>query len=346
MNKIISEALAFNDVLLVPQFSPVVSRQQVLTSSKFSKNVVLGIPIVSANMDTITESSMAIALAQVGGLGIIHRFLSIPDQVHQVATVVAKNYPVGAAVGATGDFLERARALVDSGVSVLVLDIAHGHSVVGLRAIEQLKKLVPVDIVAGNVATYQGALDLKNAGADGVKVGIGNGNRCKTREVSGCGVPQLTALLEVSRALGQDVPFISDGGITCSGDITKALAAGASSVMIGRLFAGTHEVPVAPTYKSGFAGVYPAVIYRGMASRPAMVDKATKLTEPISKATAEGISGYVETQGPVKPIIEDLVSGLRSGMSYCGVVSVLALQVEAQFVKITVAGREESGVRP
>jgi len=465
----IPEGLTFDDVLLLPAKSAVLPTQ-VDTRTRFTRNISLNIPIVSAAMDTVTESRLAIALAQQGGIGIMHRTMSIVQQASEIDKVkrsesgmivdpvtirpdsriadaleimkrykisgvpVTRNgklvgiltnrdlrfesrfdlpveevmtkknlitvpvgttlddaeeilhrhrvekllvvddefnlkglitvkdiqkrikYPnaakdahgrlrVGAAVGATGDFLERAQELVKAKVDVIVVDTAHGHSSRVLDAVRVLKaKLPEVDLVAGNVATAEGACDLIQLGVDGVKVGIGPGSICTTRVVTGAGVPQITAIAECARVGRQaGVPVVADGGIKFSGDISKAIAAGASSVMIGSLFAGTEESPgetilfQGRTFKS----------YRGMGSIAAMAAGSGERygqEGEVSKLVPEGIEGRVPYKGLLAEMVTQLVGGLRSGMGYCGCPTIEELQQRARFVRITSAGLRESHV--
>lgn len=336
------EALTFNDVLLVPKFSTIRSRKLVDTSTQFSRNINLKIPIVSSNMDTITEAPMAIAMATLGGLGIIHRFLTIEEQVAQVAKVKAKGLLVGAAIG-VNDYMQRVEALLGAGVDVLVLDVAHGHSLYVIDAISTIKNKWPhAELVAGNVATLQGTLDLIVAGADGVKIGVGPGTICSTRLVTGCGVPQLSAILD---SKGSSVPLIADGGIKNSGDVTKALAGGASCVMLGSLLAGTDECPGYITSRMG----HKYKVYRGMASLPATISKQQKegtfTEEGIEDIVPEGVETSVPYKGKVEDVVNQLVGGLRSGMTYCGVTTIPKLAEEAEFIRITSAGWAESLAR-
>ena len=231
--------LTFDDVLLVPRRSSIRSRQDVSLKTKLTKKIKINLPILAANMDTVCEQEMALALARLGGVGILHRFLTVEAQAEMVENVKHENseYVVGAAIGTDHDAIVRSKALVDSGVDVLVLDIAHGHAEHAIDALKQLKDSFPdTDVIAGNVATQAGAEDLYEAGADAIKVGVGPGGVCTTRLVAGVGVPQLTAIFSASVV---PIPVIADGGITSSGDIAKAIAAGADSVMIGSMFAGT-----------------------------------------------------------------------------------------------------------
>ncbi len=470
----IPEGLTFDDVLLVPNKSAILPTQ-VDTRTRVTRNITLNIPIVSAAMDTVTESRLAIALAQQGGIGIVHRSMSIAQQAMEVdkvkrsesgmivdpVTIGPKNriadaleimkkykisgvpvtqkgklvgiltnrdlrfedrfdlpvedvmtkenlvtvaigttleeaegilhkhrvekllvvdkdynlrglitvkdiqkkikYPnackdeqgrlrVGAALGATGDYLERAAELVKAKVDLLVVDTAHGHSTRVLDAVQNLKDKFPnVDLVAGNVATFNGACDLIQLGVDGVKVGIGPGSICTTRVVTGAGVPQITAIAECARAASKaGVPVIADGGIKFSGDVSKAIAAGASAVMLGSLFAGTEESPgetvlyQGRTFKS----------YRGMGSIAAMTagsgDRYSQEREvargEISKLVPEGIEGRVPYKGLLEDLVAQLVGGLRSGMGYCGCINIEELQQRGRFVRITSAGLRESHV--
>jgi IMP dehydrogenase len=464
----IPEGLTFDDVLLVPARSSVLP-SQADTRTHLTRNIALNIPIVSAAMDTVTESHLAIALAQQGGIGIIHKNMSIERQAEEVDRVkrsesgmivdpvtvepeqpisaalelmkrfrisgvpVVKNgklvgiltnrdlrfetrfdlpidrvmtkenlitvpvgttleeaerilhqhrvekllvvdddynlkglitvkdiqkklkYPhaakdaqgrlrVGAAIGASGDFLERAQELVRKKVDVLAIDTAHGHSERVLEAVEAVKNAFPnVDLVAGNVATYEGARDLVARGADGVKVGIGPGSICTTRVVTGAGVPQITAIAECARATRPaGVPLISDGGIKFSGDITKAIAAGADTVMIGSLLAGTDESPGETILYQGRT----FKVYRGMGSLGAMAQGSSDryAQENSGKLVPEGIEGRVPSKGPLAEWVFQLVGGLKSGMGYCGCRTIAELQTKARFLRVSPAGLRESHV--
>jgi IMP dehydrogenase len=465
------EGLTFDDVLLIPARSEILPTETD-TTTFFSRNVRLNIPISSAAMDTVTEAHLAIALAQQGGIGVIHRNLSIEAQAAEVDKVKrsesgmivdpititpdrpisealavmahykisgvpvvdgdgklvgiltnrdlrfetrldlrvrdvmtgreklitapvgttledakailqqyrieklpivdedfrlkglitvkdiqkAIKYPnaakdhlgrlrVGAAIGATGDFLERAAELVKARVDVLVIDTAHGHATRVLEAVRQVKRKFPeVDVVAGNVSTADATRELIAAGADGVKVGQGPGSICTTRVVTGAGVPQITAIMDCARAArGTGVPIIADGGIRFSGDITKAIAAGADCVMIGSLFAGTDESPGETILYQGRT----FKTYRGMGSLGAMMaGSSDRYAQDLErgKLVPEGVEGKVPYKGPLAAIVEQLVGGLRAGMGYCGCRTIRELQEKARFIRITPAGWRESHV--
>jgi IMP dehydrogenase len=467
----IREGLTFDDVLLVPKRSPIVSRSQTDLRTKLSRNITLNIPIISANMDTVTESGMAVAIAREGGIGIIHRFLTIEDQVDEilkvkrsesvmieqpytirpdvtvaeakkamaeygvsgllveeggklagiitrrditfesnnkrkVSEVMTKDvitakagttieqakeilnkqrieklpviddkrrivglitskdilkmeqYPhaskdkkgrllAGAAVGVKGDYLERTEALLEAGADVLVVDIAHGHSDNAINTVHMIKKAFPsCELIAGNVATGEGARDLIKAGVDAVKVGVGSGSICITRVITGSGVPQLTAVIDSVRvARDYDIPVISDGGIRNSGDITKALAAGSSSVMVGSLFGGTDESPGKTMVKNGKK----FKMYRGMASFYASLGRKYREEGPqvvdsddLNDYVPEGVEAMVPYKGSVVEIARQLAGGVRSGLSYCGAKTIAEMQKNAEFIKMTSAGYIES----
>ncbi|KER06208.1 Inosine-5'-monophosphate dehydrogenase protein [Marine Group I thaumarchaeote SCGC AAA799-E16] len=464
------EGLTFDDVLLVPKYSDITSRSQTDLSTKLSRNITINIPFVSANMDTVTESSMAVAMARVGGIGIIHRFLTIQEQANEVlkvkrsgsvmienpysissdksiqdaldyaedkeisgllvvdsnsklvgivterdllfagsngtvADVMTKDvvtakpgvsldeakdilhkhrieklpivdgsgvinglitskditnntdYPnaskdkkgrplVGAAVGVKGDFLERSESLLNAGTDVLVVDIAHGHSENAISTVKNIKKAFPdCELIAGNIATAQGAEDLIKAGVDAVKVGVGSGSICITRVITGSGVPQLTAVMDCAK-IGNDhgIPIISDGGTRTSGDATKALAAGASSVMVGSMLGGTDESPGTVLTKNGKR----FKVYRGMASLAASIGRKSKETGSISldddlnDYVAEGVEAMVPYKGTVNDILKQLAGGVRSGLSYCGAHTIPQMQENAEFIKMSRAGFAES----
>ena len=468
----IREGVTFDDVLLVPKFSDISSRTQTDLSTKLSKNITLNIPLISANMDTVTESTMAVTMARQGGIGIIHRFLTIQEQANQVLKVKrsgsvmienpyqisqdetistaldimdekevsgllvvdsesklvgilterdvlfesldstklvrelmtkdvitskpsinvdeakdilknnrieklplvdddqkihglyttqdilnTENYPiashdskgrplVGAAVGVKGDFLERTEALLEAGTDAIVVDIAHGHSENAISTVKNIKKAFPnCELIAGNVATAQGTEDLIKAGVDAVKVGVGSGSICITRVITGSGVPQLTAVLDCAE-IGKkyDIPIISDGGTRTSGDATKALAAGASSVMLGSMLGGTDESPGSTISKNGKR----YKIYRGMASLAAARGRKSKETglidlgDDLNDYVAEGVEAFVPYKGSVTDILTQITGGIRSGLSYCGGHTIQQMQENAEFIKMSGAGFAES----
>ncbi len=470
MTKIIEEGLTFDDVLLVPAFSEVLPRN-VKTETFFTRKIKLNIPIISAAMDTVTEAKLAIAIAREGGIGVIHKNMSIDRQAKEVKKVKraengmiydpvtispdgtvgealsmmaehkiggipvveksgkligivtnrdlrfevnmerpvkevmtsenlvtidqeinldkakeilqqhkieklpvvddegkliglitfkditkAQDKPnackdekgrlrVAAAVGIAKDTLERVEALVNAEVDAIVIDTAHGHSSKVIETLHDVKKAYPeLQVVVGNIATGEAAIDLYNAGADAVKVGIGPGSICTTRIIAGVGIPQLTAIMNVAKALeGKNIPIIADGGIRYSGDIVKALAAGADSIMAGSLFAGVEESP-------GNTIIYQGrkfKTYRGMGSLEAM-QKGSKdryfqdIEEDIKKLVPEGISGRVPYKGTLSEVVYQLIGGVRAGMGYCGTPDIPSLKENAKFVKISVAGQVES----
>lgn len=466
----IREGLTFDDVLLVPKYSDVTTRSQTDLNTRLSRNISLSIPFVSANMDTVTESAMAVAIARAGGIGIVHRFLSIQDEAAEVlkvkrsGSVMIENpytipadatvrearkyaedmgisgllvvdgerlagivtdrdflfgadqdmpissimtrdvvtapsgisiedakrmlrdnrveklpvtdgegrirglftskditniedYPmaskdskgrplVGAAVGVKGDFMERTEELLEAGADIIVVDVAHGHSQNAISAVRNIKKAFPgCEIIAGNVATAAGAQDLINAGVDAVKVGVGSGSICITRVITGSGVPQLTAVMDCARiGRDNDIPIISDGGTRTSGDATKALAAGASSVMLGSILGGTDESPGTVLTKNGKR----FKVYRGMASLAASIGRKSKetgsvsLEEDLNDYVAEGVEAMVPYKGSVTDILKQMTGGVRSGLSYCGAHTIQAMQRNAEFVRMSRAGFAES----
>jgi len=467
--------LTFDDVLLVPKKTGVHSRKEVHTNTRLSRHIELKTPIVSAPMDTVTEHAMAITMARAGGIGIVHRFMSIEHQVEEVLKVkrsesilidqpysltgneklkdarrlmtqrgvsgllilnergqlngiltardilferdlekkvsemmtpikdmvtappnttlreaeriLHKNkleklplidksrklrglitsrdilnleqYPntskdkkgrlmVGAAIGVKSDYMDRAKALHQAGADILVLDIAHAHSDITLEVIRGVKKSIPkAELMAGNVATKEGTSDLIKAGADAVKIGIGSGSICITRIVTGAGVPQLSAIMECAKvADAANVPVVADGGIRNSGDITKAIAAGASTVMVGGLLAGTEESPGITVMREGRK--YKLV--RGMASVAASYDRTARESEQLENDDAaglldyvpEGVEAFVPFKGTASELVNQLVGGLRSGLSYCGATEISQLRCKGEFVRISPAGLKES----
>jgi len=342
----IKEALTFDDVLLIPKYSDVIP----LNTNIFlqlTKNISLKVPFMSSAMDTVTESKMAIAIAKEGGMGIIHRNLNIKDQSNEVKKVKDKKLLVGAAIGTNQEDLDRARSLTLNGVDLVVIDTAHGHSEKVLRTLSKIKRIIKkVPICVGNIATGEAAKKLYNSGADIIKVGIGPGSICTTRMVAGIGVPQISAIMEVKKALNKkNVKIISDGGIKFSGDIAKALAAGADAIMMGSIFAGTDESPGKKFKSKG--KIYKE--YRGMGSIGAMSAGSAnryfqKNFKDKSKFVPEGVEGRVEYKGKVSKIIYQLQGGLRSSMGYIGAKNLKEINKKGKFVKITKAGFYESMV--
>ena len=339
-----TEGLAFDDVLLIPARSDVLPAQ-VSTRTFLTRELALDIPILSAAMDTVTEARMAIALARLGGLGVLHRNLTVDRQAAQVKECKAAGVRVGAAVGVSGDSDERASALVAAGVDVLVIDVAHGHAVGVIRMVEKIKTRHRVQVVAGNVVTAEGTEELIAAGVDGVKIGVGPGAICTTRVVAGAGMPQITAIFECANAAARHgIPVCADGGIQESGDIAKAIGAGAHTVMLGGLFAGVDESPGAVIQTED--GAYKA--YRGMGSLGAMAVRRAgdrygqgEISE-FSKIVPEGVEGQVKAVGPLEPFVHQLVGGLRAGMKYVGAATIEDLRTKARFVRISGAGLRES----
>ncbi|MFN7825616.1 MAG: guanosine monophosphate reductase [Pseudobdellovibrionaceae bacterium] len=335
-----SRGLTFDDVLIVPQKSEVRSRRTPSLASKITRTKSLETPVVSANMDTITEANMAVAMHQMGGMGILHRFASIEEQVRmvdQVKQAGANN--ISASIGVNDDFKERATTLIKAGVNIVTIDIAHGHSVAMMEVMKWLKDSFPqTEIIAGNLATPDAAYDLIQAGADAIKVGIGPGSMCTTRIITGAGVPQLTAIAlcaEVADEFG--VPVIADGGMRTSGDLVKAFAAGASSIMLGSMLSGTIETP--GEIQNGRKQ------YRGMASKAAQVSWRGGVPEGMAP---EGESTFVSVKGHVRDVILEITGGIRSGMSYVNAITVPEIREKARFIEMSPNGITESrahGVR-
>lgn len=326
-----NRAYTFDDVLLVPCRSGVQSRFDVSVETQFTKRHRLGLPVVAANMDSVSESEMCIAMNLVGATAILHRFMSIQDQVEHIRKIRAAYKPglgaIAASVGVSQDSHERTKALADAGVEILTIDIAHGHSESMLETLAYVKKNFPqIDVIAGNIATAQAAIDLIRGGADAIKVGIGPGSMCTTRIITGVGMPQLSAIAacaEVARKEG--VPLIADGGIRTSGDAMKALCAGASTVMLGNVVSGSIETPGEL--------VNGKKVYRGMASRMAQTEwRGGQLPEGMAP---EGESHFVPCKGPVREIVQEFVGGIRSGMSYLNSHSLSELPQNAHFVEVS-----------
>lgn len=341
-------ALTFDDVLLVPGPSAVLPSEVDLSTS-LAPGLGLRIPILSAAMDTVTEAAMAVALGELGGLGVIHRNLAPEQQAAEVRIVVAQGHAAAAAVGAGPEALERATALVAAGARALFVDTAHGHSQRVVETVRELARRYPEHVVvAGNVATADAALALAEAGAAAIKVGVGPGSICTTRVVAGVGVPQLSAIADAARALaGTPVRIIADGGIRASGDIVKAIAAGAHAVMLGGMLAGTDAAPGETFEHDG--RVFKR--YRGMGSLGAMAQGAGARdryfqgkVQDADKLVPEGVEAAVPFRGAISAVIHQLTGGLRAGMGYVGAADIPALRAYDRFVRITSAGLGESHV--
>ena len=359
--KFAKKGLTFDDVLLIPAESHVLPNE-VKLDTKLASNLQLHIPLISAGMDTVTEGNMAIAMAENGGLGVIHKNLSIEAQVEEVKKAKGKtvdpNLPhpavdnqgrllAAAAVGVTSDTFERAESLLEAGADAIVIDTAHGHSAGVLRKIKEIREHFPnATLIAGNVATGEGTAALFDAGVDVVKVGIGPGSICTTRIVAGVGVPQITAIYDaasVAQKYGKKI--IADGGIKYSGDVVKALAAGGNAVMLGSMFSGTTEAPGTVFTNEGkqFKS------YRGMGSVGAMSQQHGSSdryfqggVNEANKLVPEGVEALVPYKGDVSNIIYQIDGGLRAGMGYVGAGTIEELIENSQFVQITNAGLRES----
>jgi IMP dehydrogenase len=334
-------AYTFDDLQIIPKYSEVESRSQCNLTARFTKQYKLGTPLVSSPMDTVTEYNMALAIASHGGVGILHRFMSIEKQSNQVRKIKEQEKLVSAAIGATGDYKERAQELVNAGAIVLLIDVAHGNTKQVRDSITWCKQNLPnyVDVIAGNVATYEGARNLAQWGADAIRVGIGNGSLCETRIRTGIGIPQVTALIESIRAVeesGIDVPIIADGGIKMTGDVAKALSLGADSVMIGSLLAGTRESPGEIHRMGMWPNEQLFKKYRGSASAE------VKQVHGLEEKNVEGNSKLIPYKGKVERIISDIGDGVRSAMSYVDATSIEEFQAKSEHVLITQNGLIEA----
>lgn len=357
-------ALSFDDVLLLPDYADF-QRQDLDLTSQLTRKITLKTPLVSAPMDTVTESALAIALAKKGGIGIIHRNLTVADQAAEVKKVRKQKLLVGAAVGASKGFEDRVDALVKADVSVILVDSAHGFATSIIEAIRYIKKKYPkMEVIGGNIATASGAQAMIDAGADGIRVGMGGGAICTTRIISGMGVPQLTAIIEASRVAKQHgVPVIADGAIKYSGDMVKAFAGGASTVMMGGYFASTEEAAgdhvelkrehVPHRFKSILQNdveMYRFKTYRGMGSRGAMQQGAKIKSEDEYHGKSykdrvlitEGVEGLVPVRGSVADLVDQAVGGIKSGMYYIGTKTIKEIWEKSKFVRITQASLTES----
>ena len=329
-------ALTFGDVLLTPQRSAVKSRSQVSLKTHITPKIEIDFPVISTNMDCVTGVEMSIAMAKFGGISFYPRFAPVDIQTQEVKKIVDSGFNVIPAVGIKSGELDRIAALVSIGAKAIIIDVAHGHQESCLEFIKTVKTKFPdLEIIAGAIATYEGAKDLFVAGADAVRVGIGTGSICVTRVATGSGMPQITAVMEAYRA-GQEFgkPIIADGGVKNSGDIVKALAAGANAVTTGNLFAGTEECPGRLVEADGKK--YKE--YNGSASRAEKVRQMEK--NPTEKSTdyidfVEGVEGCVECRGPVVDVLNVLDKGIRSGFSYSGAFNIDELHQKARFVQVT-----------
>lgn len=355
-------SLTFNDVLLRPGYSGF-DRAEIDCSTKLTRDIALGAPFASAPMDTVTEARLAIALAEEGGIGIIHRNLTVEQQAAEVRAVKDAGHLVGAAVGSSAGYEARVEALIEAGVDVVLVDSAHGYAKKVIDTVAYIKQKYNVQVIAGSVATADGAKALIDAGADGLRVGMGPGAICSTRIVSGMGVPQLSALLEIAPIAHEaGVPVIADGGLINSGDAVKALAAGASTVMMGRMFAATEESPGEVTrfkpeqVPSRFRDIldgsteYTFKEYRGMGSLAAMKRGLEVSSEDEFHGKnytgdvliAEGVEGLVPCSGTVKDLTGKWLGGIHSGMYYVGARTIAELWDKAEFMQITQASLTES----
>ncbi len=329
--------LSFDDVLLIPQYSDV-RLEEIDVSTRITRRLKLKIPIISSPMDTVTSFDMVLALGRLGGLGVLPRNMDMEEVLRTIRAAREEKLPVAVAVGPFDD--ERASRAVEEGADMIVLDTAHGHSRNVVEAVKRLKREHGADLMAGNVATPEGAEALIEAGADSLRVGIGPGHACTTREVAGVGVPQLTAIAWVADVASEyGVSVIADGGIEKPADIVKALAVGADAVMLGYLLAGTDESPGEVLTISG--RVYKK--YRGMGSRGALASGSVRYGE--FKKVPEGVEGYVKYRGALREVLEYLVGGLKQGMGYLGARSIEELRAKARFVRVTPSGAGESKPR-
>lgn len=330
-------ALSYDDVLLVPRYSDIRSRSEIDIGTDLGKGLNLSLPVIASPMDTICEERMAIAMNSFGGTAVVHRYNTPPEQRESIANFVCaagSNGIVGAAIGVNGEYLKRARRLFNAGVTFFCVDVAHGHHIKVKEALTVLRNEFgdEIHIMAGNVATLRGVNDLADWGADSVRCNIGGGSICSTRIQTGHGLPGLETIFECAQTT-RDVKIIADGGIKNSGDMVKALAAGADAVMVGSLLSGTEETP-GNTFNDPEGRRWKS--YRGMASKEAQMDWHGKYS------SFEGVATQVPYRGPVSLILEDLERGIRSGFSYSGARSLLELQTKAQFIRQTTSGLSES----
>jgi len=331
------EAVTYDDMLLVPQYSDIESRSEVDITSYLGHRE-FSLPVIASPMDTVSGASMAVAMDQAGGLAVLHRYNTVAEQqkmAHEVVSRADWSGHVAAAIGVTGDYLERAEALIATGVDILCVDVAHGHHALMKKALTTLREEYDnnIYIMAGNVCTLEGINDLADWGANAVRCNIGGGSICSTRLVTGHGLPGLQTIFDCART-DRDVAIIADGGIKTSGDIVKALAAGADFAMCGSLLAGTTESPGAVVSLPNNVRVKE---YRGMASKDAQMNWRKKSSTP------EGVASYIPYKGSVKDILSDLEGGIKSGLSYTGVRCLDQLRQNVEWARQTSAGTQESG---
>lgn len=344
MQNSIPLTLSYDDVLLVPQYSEVKSRNQVDLSTEIVTGLILGLPIISSNMTDVTGFKMATELAKLGGLGVIPRFQSSENQADVIEKIKKQNLLVGAAIGIRNGMFDRLETLINAGADIFFLDVAHGHMRKVIEATKDIKKRFPkVKLISGNVATAEGAEHLFKSGADGVKVGIGPGSICTTRNTTGSGVPQITALLEVAEIAKKcKKTFIADGGIKNSGDIVKALATGASGVMLGNMLAGSDEAPGKKIKRDGKW----YKVYNASTSVSEKINHVKRNGSEFEKhyvKQIEGVESLVPYKGRLTDVIESYTANMRSGFSYSGASNIKALWKNAKFIQITAMGKHESG---
>jgi IMP dehydrogenase len=334
-----NKQLCFDDILMIPQHANIESRSDInlrMTIGRAETAHTMSIPVIAAPMDTVCESEMAIAMRNNGGLGIIHRYNTLEKQVQEAKKASEKQVAFGAAVGARGDYLDRAYQLVLAGASMILIDTANGHSEYTIKAISNLRKLIgrKIHIMAGNVSTYDGFARLSDAGANSIRVGIGGGSVCTTRIMTGHGIPTLASIMSIKSKIQDNYPtsIIADGGIRNSGDAVKAFAAGADAIMLGSKLAGCEEAP--GTIYINESGRFKT--FRGMASREAQQDAFGRVS------VAEGVSTMVEYTGKVKNVLDEFRGGIASGCSYTGVNNLKDLYEEAMYVEVTPLSINES----
>lgn len=330
----VKKTVTFDDVLLEPQYSEIESRSDISLEHLVHKVSALQLPVVSSPMDTVTEDKMVSAMASSGGVGVIHRYNSVQEQVALVEAARSQGASViGAAIGVSGDFEERAAELYDAGANILCIDIAHGHHILMKNAIKKVRDVLgnSIHIMAGNVATLSGFNDVSDWGADSVRVGVGGGSICSTRIMTGHGIPTLQSVMDCAKS-DRSTLLIADGGIKQTGDVVKAIAAGADMVMLGSMLSGTDETPGDTFYVDGVR----SKAYRGMASAAAQIDWRGHV------ASEEGVSHRVTSKGPVINILDSIEKALRSGMSYSGAKTLSEFRAKAKIIKITQASLIES----